>query len=400
MFHSLWHEPRRSKLRLWIFQTHQWAGVGVGLYLALMGLTGSLSVFLPELRGTLVASIHPTPGANRIPLQALQDRLEAANPGIRLRAVFPAGSPSQPGIFQGQTNDKSVREFVLDPYTGKALAVRKMGGTFYDWVRDLHANLLSGKTGKAINGFGGIVLFLTSMTGLVIWWPGKRNLNARSFQVATRKGLPRLSYDLHRLAGFLLLVPISAAALTGIALAFPQLAGSVISTALGPLSETPAPGPVVAKGVSPKSAKTSLDDVIRIAQQAVPGATPVRILPPGRKTAGFVVSMHLPTDWRDEGDNRVIVDASSPRLLAVQIGRNQTLSSRTVEAMGAVHFGQYGGVTTRILACLFGASLPFLYLTGMVMWWKRVMAQRNRAMTPVAASGSNVGEELHAAATQ
>src|SRR5258706_16226897 len=63
---KLWFEPRRSPLRLWMLRIHTWAGVGTGLYLAMMGLTGGLSVFLPELRNTLVPPVHAGAGQQRL----------------------------------------------------------------------------------------------------------------------------------------------------------------------------------------------------------------------------------------------------------------------------------------------------------------------------------------------
>jgi hypothetical protein len=55
---GLWFEPRRSSLRLWMLRIHKWAGVGTGLLSGNNGiLAGPLSIFLPELRNTLVAPI-------------------------------------------------------------------------------------------------------------------------------------------------------------------------------------------------------------------------------------------------------------------------------------------------------------------------------------------------------
>jgi uncharacterized iron-regulated membrane protein len=41
-----------------------------------------------------------------------------------------------------------------------------------EWLVKLHSNLLSGSTGKIVNGIGGIGLTLLCLTGAVIWWPG------------------------------------------------------------------------------------------------------------------------------------------------------------------------------------------------------------------------------------
>jgi len=414
---KLWHEPRRSALHIWFFRIHGWAGVGVGLYLALMGLSGGLSVFLPELRGSLVASIHPQAGSQRLSLQTLQDHILRGDPTLRLRTVYPGHSETQPDTFVEESADKTLREFVMDPYNGHVLANRKKGDTFYDWVRDLHANLLNKKIGKAINGFGGILLGITGISGLVLWWPGRRHLKASAFQISTRKGWQRASYDLHRLAGILILIPLLAASITGAGLAFSELTGRAVSTVLGPRTETLLPragkedvprnharnrermihGGTIMTGNQQQAPKdVSLDEVAHVAQVQIPGATIVRIQAPNGKIGGFLVSLHLPGDWRDDGDNRVLVDSQSARVAGVQLGNRMTMSSRVLEGMTGVHYGQYGGMPTRVLALLTGLALPLLYLSGMLIWWKRMVRRdSNAAMKPTSA-----GAEIYAASTR
>lgn len=231
----LWFEPRRSPLRHWMRLVHTWASVGAGLYLAMMGLTGALSVFLPELRNTLVAPIHAPAATPPLSLQSLQTNVEQAYPGARFRTVFPAPTSTQAPVFEEQISGRVIREFVLDPYTGRVLIERDKGANFYDWVRNLHADLLignSGRVGRTINGFGGILLLLTGLAVLVIWWPGQRHVKRTTFQVSARKGWHRLAFDLHRLAGVLVLVPACIAALTGIGLAFPRLSSRPSSPCL------------------------------------------------------------------------------------------------------------------------------------------------------------------------
>ena len=47
---STWlHEPQRVQLRKALFQIHLWAGVGLGLYIFFMSLTGSVLVYRNEL---------------------------------------------------------------------------------------------------------------------------------------------------------------------------------------------------------------------------------------------------------------------------------------------------------------------------------------------------------------
>lgn len=396
-FSKLWFEPRRSSLRHWMFQVHKWAGVGVGLYLAMMGLTGSMSVFLPELRNTLVSPIHVALGQQGMSLQALQTSIETNHPAFHLRAVYPGQSATWADTFEEQAEDKTIREIVINPYTAQVLADRRRGTTLYDRARDLHANLLSGKTGKAINGFGGILLLLTGLTGLVIWWSGRRHLKANTFRVATHKGWHRLSFDLHRLVGVLVILPLSVAAITGVSLAFPQVAASAVSVVLGPRNEL-----LRAKSGKVDDARhitASLDAVLQTAIRQVPGAIPTRIQAPDGKYGGYLVWMHLPNDWRDEGDNRVLIDGSSARLLDVQIGRDMAPSSRVIEAATAIHYGQYGGISTRIFAVLTSLTLPLFFITGITLWWRRVFRQRPRPMVQTVSSVT-LADDVYAVETQ
>lgn len=374
--HRLWFEPRRSSFRHWMFLVHQWAGVGVGFYFAMMGLTGSISVFLPELRNTLVAPVSASTGSRKIGIQSLQSSIEAMSPSLRLRAIYLAKTANQADLFEEQSSDRTVREIAIDPYNAHILVDRRRGATLYDWLRDLHANLLSGNVGKTINGFGGTLLLLTGLSGLVVWWPGVRHLKRSTFQVSVRKGVHRLSFDLHRLAGVLASVPLCVAAVTGICLALPHLADKAVSAVLGPTAK--AFRPTVERDAVATHKYASLDSILQVAGEQIPGATATRILAPSPRNSDFVVYMRLPGDWRDESDNRVLIDGDHAAIREVQLGSKLPLSSRLIAGMTAVHYGQYGGIATRIFAVLIGLTLPLFYATGMVLWWRRIFRKRLR----------------------
>ena len=39
------------------------------------------------------------------------------------------------------------------------------------------------------------------------------------------------------------------------------------------------------------------------------------------------------------------------------------------------HFGNFGGLGTRILWAAIGLAPPFLFVTGALMWWNRVLSK-------------------------
>ena len=72
----------------------------------------------------------------------------------------------------------------FNPYTGADLGdTFTQGERVLYWIVELHDELLLGNDGKFWNGVGSIVVTVTCLTGLVVWWPGvarwKRRLAIR-----------------------------------------------------------------------------------------------------------------------------------------------------------------------------------------------------------------------------
>jgi uncharacterized iron-regulated membrane protein len=70
-----------------------------------------------------------------------------------------------------------------------------------EWIVNLHANLLSGETGRFLNGIGSIVAVSLCLTGAVIWWPGISRWR-RSLRVDWKGHALRIHWDLHSALGF------------------------------------------------------------------------------------------------------------------------------------------------------------------------------------------------------
>ena len=65
---------------------------------------------------------------------------------------------------------------LLHPFSGADLGhPLPLGFRSTVWLLDLHDNLLSGPTGRRVNGIGAVLLGLLCMTGAIVWWPGIKN---------------------------------------------------------------------------------------------------------------------------------------------------------------------------------------------------------------------------------
>src|SRR5262245_56695340 len=100
-------QPQKVWLRRAIFQIHLWSGIALGLYVFFISVTGSVLVYRNEL-------------------------YVAATPDVQTPGVSP---------LEAQTNVP-------------------LGIWLVDTLIDLHDNLLSGSTGRAVNGVGAVAVLL------------------------------------------------------------------------------------------------------------------------------------------------------------------------------------------------------------------------------------------------
>src|SRR5438874_12420084 len=84
-----WTTPRKTRARWWFWQLHFWTGLLAGLLWTVVGLTGSLLVFIPELRRFEVpGSTKVVPTGSPLPIQETVDRLLAQRPGDKMYSIY------------------------------------------------------------------------------------------------------------------------------------------------------------------------------------------------------------------------------------------------------------------------------------------------------------------------
>lgn len=221
-------QPQSVWVRKAIFQLHLWTGIGVGFYVLLVGVSGSVLVFRPELsrafsRGAVIVAGSGAPlGDERLSEVALR-----AHPTYQVSKIWKGKDPNAAvEIWLESKHDE--RQRLLDPFTGEDLgdAVPR-GMRTVTWLLDLHDNLLSGKTGRLANGVGGLLLTILCLTGAVIWWPGIKNWR-RSLMLHRGVNWTRVTWDLHSAVGFWTFAWVFMWAITGFYLVFQQWLAPIV----------------------------------------------------------------------------------------------------------------------------------------------------------------------------
>ncbi|HET9130627.1 MAG TPA: PepSY-associated TM helix domain-containing protein, partial [Terriglobia bacterium] len=227
---ALWTQALRQPQTLWIrrafFQVHLWTAMALVLYIVMLSITGSLLVYRNEIN-TLLATHKPPFDANatRLTPQQIREAAQRAYPGWTVASVserITRRSPAYDVAFERGTGGVEKKERYFNPYTGEDLGdTFTRGERYLYWVVELHDNLLLEHDGKFWNAVGSIVVTVTCLTGLVVWWPGVARWK-RSLMFRWSSGWRRFNWDVHSAVGFWLFLFLLMWAVTGIYLGIPD----------------------------------------------------------------------------------------------------------------------------------------------------------------------------------
>jgi uncharacterized iron-regulated membrane protein len=216
--------PQTLWIRKAVFQIHLWTGIGVGLYIVVVSVSGSAVVFRRELMRSMAN--RPQVSAH----DATSHRLTEDELGAAARRAFPDYTVTK--VWLGRNGERPVdiwmnrgkddKKHLFDPYTGADLGETiPLGVRTLDWLVSLHDELLGGFTGRTVNGVGAVFLAVLCLTGAVVWWPGTMSWR-RSLGVQWRAGWKRVNWDLHSAIGFWMFAIVFMWALSGVYLVFPH----------------------------------------------------------------------------------------------------------------------------------------------------------------------------------
>src|SRR5579863_566151 len=152
-------QPQTAWLRKAIFQLHLWSGIGIGLYVLLVSVTGSIAVYSNELyRAATRAPIIVTASGPRFTDEQLKGAATSAYPGYKVLAIGRPRNPDQ-AVSISLQGGGGLKNRLFNPYTGADLGdsvprgIRMVSGLI-----KLHDDLMAGPTGRSINGVGAALI--------------------------------------------------------------------------------------------------------------------------------------------------------------------------------------------------------------------------------------------------
>jgi uncharacterized iron-regulated membrane protein len=346
-----------------------------GVFVTLLGLSGSVILFRNDIHraaNSRLLWVETTGAPQRLEFQA--GRVLGANPGARISFVrLPQDLHGTTQFFlEGNApRDPRNKSVFVNPYTAEILGSEIQEVRWLNWLEDWHKNLFLGRTGRWLHGFIALFLLTLSLTGMVVWWPGRGHWKRAVVPNTSLRGW-RLAFALHKSIGFWMFLFLTGFALTAVPLSWNVSKLVYWMTRSVPKNES-------RQRTSWKIGDPwhPLDDYVRKASETLPHgeATFVR-LPSDRETV-VTVGLRLPTDFRREGaQNTVELDPSTCAVLRVDRMAEAPRGERLLASASALHFGEFGvgsfgDLPTKIVWSVIGLAPGLLFVTGFVVWWSR-----------------------------
>ncbi len=343
-------------MRKLVFTLHLYVALIAGIFVVILGATGSIMAFEPEIDHLLHSKLsYVTPQGSAMSLAQIGDAVSKAYPGERIGGYLLSTSPdisTQVSLRKGLVS--------VNQYTGEILGMRAGGMDFLGYVHQLHLRLLirnHSDSGKTIMSWAGVAMLFLLLTGLYLWWPLKR--------VSIGSG-KRFWFDFHNVVGIFSLVFLLMLTVTGMMIGFEEttvpMFYSLTGSAPSKNPQIPPPPP----GVKP----IPIDQAMDIARTALPGATPFQVSVPGPKAA-YQIRSRFPEDRTPGGRSRVIVDQYTGNVLFTESSRTAPAGTRMVIVNRALHTGDIFGIPSKAIVSLASLMAVLQLITGVVMWWKK-----------------------------
>lgn len=363
----------REGLKKILRQVHLVVGLSLGALFVLLGLTGSILVFYPEID----ALLHPD----------IRQKSAAVPDWDRALATVRAAYPTKNGAWRFEVTGNSTaipaRYYNPPEKTGQGFAPMMVwlspdgrhvlrrdywGDYAMTWIYDLHYRLLLGERAGTLIGYAGIILILLLLSGLWAWWPQGRWAKALHFKKYAAP-LRRLR-DIHKLSGLIGLPLLLLLTITGVMLALPKQSDAVLAASVGPVTPLPKPTSHTNHGK-----QISVAAALQVAHTALPQARIAWIEVPGQDNGAFRLRLQQPGDpSRRFPHSFVWIDQYSGTPLAIVDAARASRSSVINNWVHPLHQGSAGGLAMQLLTALAGLVPLVLFITG----WQRWLIRRNR----------------------
>ena len=385
------------KIRSSLVWLHRWVGLLMAIFLAIVGLTGSILAFKMDVERMLTPELFasiPYPDARELDLATLAKMAEKAEPRIRVNyfsvhddrvelAVSPRTDPAT-----GKPYALDQHEMFLDPWTGKELGHGRQStyAKIIPFIYDLHMNLALGSLGAWILGIVALAWTIDTFYAIYLTFPIVLSRFLARWKIAWKIKWPaspyRLNIDLHRASGLwfapLLFIFAWSSVMFNLSTVYDWTTDKIFGMPLD-MRETwlktlhpshPSENPKLNWHEALVKSQHYIDDIAK-----KEGITDIRpfglayISDPGVYSYDVESSINISKGiWT--GGLGVWVDGDTGELQKVFYPTEDEPALALGTWLYTLHFANlFGWLAYRILVCALGLVIVVISVTGIYIWW-------------------------------
>lgn len=326
---------------LMLRRVHRWCGLILVGFLVLAGLTGAVVAFRGDIIRLTVPQAHGA-APSVTGYGAAIEAFEAQNGPVQSVSFAPDGIAVHRVYLPGGSGAFITSE-------GKVVE-RWAGATRIEqFALRLHHTLLLGDTGKQVMGMVGLAGTGMLISGLVIYWPGRRLFARKFWPRSFARAELRKS---HGQLGLVLALPLLLQFASGAAIEFER-----------PLRQWLVAKPAIVLGTP--AAPMHWPQIIALAQAQNPQAVLRSIAAPRKPGAPYMARLQAPGDINPEGATKVMIAGGEA------ITTKTTRVGALLDSMLGVHaIGYVGGLAAQLALALLGVFLAMLGVFGAAAWFR------------------------------
>lgn len=368
--------------KTWYGKWHVWMGIFAGSILVIVAITGSLLVFEQELDTLLNPELFEfEQGQDRLTYQQAIEAVSNAHPDWEIKSIFRMTDRND--AYQVIYSD-DFRQAIVNPYTGEVTGTRIYAKTTMGVIRNLHRTLLIPTIGRYIVGFASIFMVILMITGLRLWIPKHWSRLKEKLTIKKGASFKRQNYDLHQSMGFYFSPFISLISLTGVAITFsPIVVLALFLVSFEPpksIDEILGVPSTYQEGVNP----ISIDQAATLAMAEVPEGKVMGLTIPVDSVATYAVNLISPGKSQTGDFNIVNLDQYSGEVV-LNLDDFPNIGKAYINWVTPIHYGTFGGLTTRIIALITTLMVPILFISGFIIWLERWKKRKKLADKPIKA---------------
>ncbi|MBC5772824.1 PepSY domain-containing protein [Pontibacter sp. KCTC 32443] len=369
-------------MRKLILQLHLWVGLTAGAILSVVGITGSVYVFQPELTALLYADLYQSSnqGAKIVDARSIVKTAEKQFDGKVSNIFFPLRE-----LENYIVKIDGKKEFIFyDGATGLYLGeMAKRRGVMED-VLEIHRELTIGEMGSIVTGISSLLLVLVLLSsGLYLWLPYKKKQLKDGLRLKPNASFKRRNYDVHKVFGFYFIIPLFLVSITGVYFAFSEEVQAVVDY----VTRTKEPTPDVTKIKSTYRAdlpEVTIAQTLDMMDEMYPGYYKRNLIMP-KDSADRIYFSVVNTAEVDAGPEyrpQVYIDQYTGKVLyAYEPHTSPAGRQLTRNWFVPIHFGEIGGWLTRILWFFTGLMPAILWVSGIIIWrGRKKKNKRNKVL--------------------